>query len=67
MLLPLDAPVVRAYPPEAVIAEKFQAIVVLGIANSWTKNFLTAWTHLDPASISRLANPQYPLRREVRF
>ena len=33
-LLPLDAPVIRAYPPEAVIAEKFQAMVALGIANS---------------------------------
>lgn len=33
-LLPLDAPVIRAYPTEAVIAEKFQAMVALGIANS---------------------------------
>jgi hypothetical protein len=33
-LLPLEAPVVRTYPPEVVIAEKFQATIVLGIANS---------------------------------
>jgi len=38
-LLPLDPPVVRAYPLEAVIAEKFQAMVVLGIANSRMKDF----------------------------
>ena len=43
-LLPLDAPVIRAYPPEAVIAEKFQAMVVLGIANSRMKDFFDIWT-----------------------
>jgi hypothetical protein len=44
VLLPLDAPVLRAYPPEAVIAEKFQAMVVLGIANSRMKDFFDVWT-----------------------
>ena len=44
VLLPLDAPVLRAYPPEAVIAEKFQAMVVLGIANSRMKDFFDIWT-----------------------
>ena len=34
VLLPLDAPIVSAYPPEVVISEKFHAMVVLGIANS---------------------------------
>lgn len=43
-LLPLDPPVVRAYPLEAVIAEKFQAMVVLGIANSRMKDFYDLWT-----------------------
>ena len=43
-LLPLDAPVIRAYPPEAVIAEKFQAMVALGIANSRMKDFFDIWT-----------------------
>lgn len=43
-LLPLDPPVVRAYPIEAVIAEKFQAMVVLGIANSRIKDFDDLWT-----------------------
>ena len=44
VLLPLDAPVVRAYPPEAVIAEKFHAMVILGIANSRMKDFFDIWT-----------------------
>jgi hypothetical protein len=44
VLLPLDAPVLRAYPPEAVIAEKLQAMVVLGIANSRMKDFFDVWT-----------------------
>lgn len=34
-LLPLDPPVVRAYPLEAVIAEKLQAMVVLGKRAQW--------------------------------
>lgn len=35
---------VRAYPLEAVIAEKLQAMVVLGIANSRMKDFYDLWT-----------------------
>ncbi|MEO6596819.1 MAG: nucleotidyl transferase AbiEii/AbiGii toxin family protein, partial [Planctomycetota bacterium] len=38
-LLPLDAPKVRAYPLETVIAEKFDAVVRLGRANSRMKDF----------------------------
>ena len=33
-LLEAPAPILRAYPPETVVAEKTQAIVSLGIANS---------------------------------
>jgi hypothetical protein len=57
-LLPLDAPVIRAYPPEAVIAEKFHAMVVLGIANSRMKDFFDIWTFASTQrfEISRLAN-----------
>jgi hypothetical protein len=43
-LLPLDAPVLRGYPREVVIAEKFHAMVVLGIANSRMKDFFDIWT-----------------------
>lgn len=43
VLLPMDAPMVRAYPPEAVVAEKFHAMVLLGIANSRMKDFYDIW------------------------
>ncbi len=38
-LLPLDAPRLRAYPLETVVAEKFEALVRLGRANSRMKDF----------------------------
>jgi hypothetical protein len=44
VLLPLEAPTVNAYPPEAVVAEKFHAMVRLGIANSRMKDFFDIWT-----------------------
>lgn len=44
VLLPVEAPTVRAYPPEALIAEKLEAMVVLGIANSRMKDFYDIWT-----------------------
>lgn len=43
VLLDLPAPKLRAYPREVVVAEKFQAIVVLGIANSRMKDFFDLW------------------------
>jgi len=42
-LLDLPAPRVRAYPPEAVIAEKFQAMVNLGILNGRMKDYYDLW------------------------
>ena len=38
-LLDFPAPTIRAYPRETVVAEKFQAMVKLGIANSRMKDF----------------------------
>lgn len=38
-LLDLPAPLVRLYPPETVVAEKFQAIVSLGTANTRLKDY----------------------------
>ena len=57
VLLALAAPVLRAYPPEAVIAEKFHAMVVLGIANSRMKDFFDVWRLAQTHSfdIERLA------------
>jgi predicted nucleotidyltransferase component of viral defense system len=37
------APSLKTYPPETVIAEKFQAMVALGIANSRMKDFYDVW------------------------
>ncbi|MCT7958502.1 nucleotidyl transferase AbiEii/AbiGii toxin family protein [Laspinema palackyanum] len=37
------APCLRAYPPETVIAEKFQAMVKLSIANTRLKDFYDIW------------------------
>jgi len=39
VLLDLPAPHIRVYPPEAVVAEKLQAMVSLGIRNSRMKDF----------------------------
>lgn len=43
-LLDFPAPQLQAYPRETVVAEKFQAMVQLGIANSRMKDFYDVWT-----------------------
>jgi predicted nucleotidyltransferase component of viral defense system len=43
VLLDQLAPRLRAYPYETVVAEKFQAMVVLGRANSRMKDFYDIW------------------------
>lgn len=43
-LLDFPAPKLKAYPRETVIAEKLQAMVMLGIANSRMKDFFDVWT-----------------------
>ena len=42
-LLDLPMPRLKAYPPETVLAEKFQAMTALGIANSRMKDFFDIW------------------------
>lgn len=44
VLLDFPAPLLQAYPRETVVAEKFHAMVVLGIANSRMKDFYDLWT-----------------------
>jgi len=39
----MSKPCIRAYPPETVIAEKFQAMIVLGMINSRMKDFYDIW------------------------
>ena len=43
VLLPMEPPVIRAYPREAAIAEKLNATVVLDIRNSRMKDFYDIW------------------------
>jgi len=43
-VLELPAPTLQSYPRETVVAEKFQAIVILGIANSRMKDFFDLFT-----------------------
>jgi predicted nucleotidyltransferase component of viral defense system len=43
VLLSMEAPLIRAYPREASIAEKFHAMVVLDIRNSRMKDFYDIW------------------------
>ncbi len=43
VMLAFPAPVLRVYSRESVIAEKFQAMVALGIANSRMKDFFDVW------------------------
>lgn len=42
-LLAEHGPVIRLYSPETVIAEKFNAMVVLGMANSRMKDYFDIW------------------------
>lgn len=43
-LLDFPAPVIRTYPPETVIAEKLEAMLVLGLSNSRMKDYFDIWT-----------------------
>jgi len=42
-LLAEHGPVIRSYSPETVIAEKFNAMIVLGMANSRMKDYFDIW------------------------
>ncbi|ATX79674.1 putative nucleotidyltransferase component of viral defense system [Mariprofundus aestuarium] len=46
VLLDLPSPKLKAYPVETVIAEKFEAMVYLGFANSRMKDFYDIWALL---------------------
>lgn len=43
-MLGLPSPKLKAYPKETVVAEKYEAMVSLGIANSRMKDFYDLWT-----------------------
>jgi predicted nucleotidyltransferase component of viral defense system len=58
-LLDTPAPVLRAYPKETVVAEKFQAIAALGLANSRMKDYY------DLLALSRLFAFDGPMLRDA--
>lgn len=43
VILDFPSPILNTYPRETVVAEKFQAMVMLGIANSRMKDFFDIW------------------------
>jgi predicted nucleotidyltransferase component of viral defense system len=43
VILSMPVPALRSYPPEAVVAEKLQAMIYLGSANSRMKDFYDLW------------------------
>lgn len=68
-LLDFPPTVIRAYSPATVIAEKFQAVVVLGLANSRMKDFYDLFTlpkaiAIDDAELAIIIRRTF-LRRET--
>lgn len=55
VLLDLPSPKLKAYPVETVIAEKFEAMVQLGFANSRMKDFYDVW------ALTKFMNPHYDI------
>ncbi len=68
VLLDFPAPVLPAYSRESVVAEKFQAMVMLGIANSRMKDFFDLWAlacqfEFDGPLLSRAIQATFARRR----
>jgi len=67
-LLDFPAPRIRAYPRETVVAEKLQAMVVLGIANSRMKDFYDLYVlardfAFDGATVTRAIKATFKRRK----
>jgi predicted nucleotidyltransferase component of viral defense system len=67
-LLDFPAPRIRAYPRETVVAEKLQAIIVLGIVNSRMKDFYDLYVlardfAFDGATLTRAIKATFKRRR----
>lgn len=61
---------IRAYPPETVIAEKFQAIVMLGVANGRMKDYYDLWAlprvlSIEPAALDAAIAATFARRETV--
>lgn len=74
-LLDFPAPVLRIYPKETVVAEKFEAIIRLGVTNTRLKDFFDLWalsgavefdgSVLTTAVRATLGRRQTPVPRDV--
>lgn len=53
-MLNMEIPRIRTYPPVAVIAEKFQALVALGVINGRMKDYFDLWAIPQALDISDL-------------
>lgn len=67
-LLDGPAPRLRAYPRETVVAEKYQALVNLGMANSRMKDFYDLWViarefHFDGLTLSEAIGNTFSRRQ----
>lgn len=70
-LLDHAAPVLQAYPMETVVAEKFQAMVLLGMVNTRMKDFYDLWVlargfEFQGADLSRAIGATFE-RRQTRI
>lgn len=68
LLNELPPPRLRAYPKYTVVAEKFQSVCVLGMANSRMKDYFDLWillreSSLDPAELKRAIEATFARRR----
>ncbi len=69
-LLDMDAPEIKAYSPETVIAEKFEAMIDLSESNSRMKDFydvyqLLSKKHFDPKTLQRAVSQTFKNRGTV--
>ena len=67
-MLEFPAPEMKAYPRQTVVAEKFQAMVALGIANSRMKDFYDVWIlartfEFDGVALSRAIQATFRRRK----
>jgi len=67
VLLDLPSPRLRAYPQEAVIAEKLHAMVTLGLANSRMKDYYDVWMllrtfEIDPGRLRQAIKATFDRR-----
>ncbi len=75
VLLSMAAPELQGYPPETVVAEKFQAMVFLGEINSRMKDFYDLWivanrfpfkgSSLQKAIMQTFANRKTPIAVDI--